>query len=86
MPSLISVPPYLREDDLVALVDVHLDVLAVLVARARADGEDAAALRLLLRGVRQDDAADRRLLLLEDLDDQAVAKGCRFIQSPPLVD
>jgi hypothetical protein len=49
-------------------------VLAVLVPRAGADGEDAAALRLLLRGVREDDAADRRLLLLQDLDDQAIAK------------
>ena len=46
----------------------------VLVAGARADGQDAAALRLLLRRVRQDDAADRRLLFLEGLDDQAVAK------------
>ena len=38
------------------------------------DGEDAAALRLLLGGVGQDDPARRRLLLLEDLDDQAVAQ------------
>ena len=49
-------------------------MIAILVAGARADGEDPAALRLLLRRVRQDDAADRRLLLLEDLDDQAIAK------------
>ena len=47
----------LREDDLVALGDVHRDELALVVARARADREDVAALRLLLRGVRQDDAA-----------------------------
>src|SRR3954451_18693555 len=64
----------LAEDDLVALFEVHGDVIAILVAGAWADGEDAAALRLLLRRVRQDDAADRRLLFLEDLDDQAVAK------------
>jgi hypothetical protein len=38
------------------------------------DGEDAAALRLLLRRVRKHDAARRRLLLLEDLDDQTVTK------------
>ena len=37
-------------------------------------GEDGAALRLLLRAVRQDDAADRGLLLLEGLHDQTIAK------------
>ena len=56
----------LAEDDLVALFEVERDVLAVVVAGARADGEDAAALRLLLGRVRQDDAADRRLLFIED--------------------
>ena len=42
----------LGEDDLVTLLDVHLDVLAVFVPRAGADREDAPALRLLLGGVR----------------------------------
>ena len=46
----------------------------LLRAVARADREDAAALRLLLGRVRQDDAAERRLLFLEDLDDQPIAK------------
>jgi hypothetical protein len=64
----------LAEDDLVALFEIHGDVIAILVTGARADGEDPAALRLLLRRVRQDDAADRGLLLVEDLHDQAVAK------------
>src|SRR2546421_7438581 len=64
----------LREDDLVALGDVHRDELALVVPAARADGEDATALRLLLGGVRKDDPADRGLLLLEDLDDQAVSQ------------
>src|SRR5947208_6581685 len=64
----------LAEDDLVALVEVERDVLAVVVTGARADGQDAAALRLLLRRVRQDDPARRRLLFLENLDDQAVTK------------
>src|SRR5205823_13285887 len=63
----------LAEDDLVALFEIHGDVVAILVAGARADGEDAAALRLLLRRIRQDDAADGGLLFLEDLHDQAVA-------------
>src|ERR687891_335734 len=58
----------LGEDDLVTLLQVHLDVLAVLVPGAGADRQDTAALRLLLGGVRQHDAADRDLLFLEDLD------------------
>src|SRR5438445_5569171 len=64
----------LAEDDLVALFEVERDVLPVVVTGARANSEDAAALRLLLRGVRQDDPADRRLLFIEDFDDQAAAK------------
>src|SRR3954462_12064518 len=64
----------LAENDLVALFDVHGDVLAVFVAGARADRQDAAALRLLLGGIRQDDAADRRFLFFEDLYDQAIAE------------
>src|SRR3989442_1486882 len=64
----------LAEDDLVALFEVDRDVLAVLVTGARADGQDAAALRLLLRRYRQDDPSRRRLLFIKDFDDQAVAK------------
>src|SRR5581483_11996633 len=67
-------PAVLGEDDLVALLQVHGDELAVVVPAARADGEDTAALRLLLRGVRQHDAAGRDILFIEDLDDQAVTK------------
>src|SRR5213080_1621509 len=73
----------LGEDDLVTLLHVHLDVLAVIVPRAGAHCEDAAALRLLLRGVRQDDAAHRRLLLLEGLDDEAVSKRLQIHSAPP---
>src|SRR5919106_1841000 len=67
-------PAVLGEDDLVTLLDVHLDVVPVLVARAGAGGENLAALRLLLRRVGQYDPADRLLFFLEDLDDQAVAQ------------
>src|SRR2546427_10468776 len=67
-------PAVLGEDDLVALRQVHRDELSVVVPGARADGEDAAALRLLLRGIRKHDAARRRLLLFEDLDDEAVTE------------
>src|SRR5919198_741997 len=64
----------LGEDDLVALGDLHRDDLALVVAGAWADREDAAALRLLLGGVWKNDPADRRLLVLEDLDNQAIAQ------------
>ena len=63
----------LGSDDVLILRES--DVLAcVLLPGAGADGEDASPLRLLLRGVRKDDAAHRRLLLFEDLDDQAVSQ------------
>src|SRR3954453_13976195 len=64
----------LREDDGVALGDIERHEIAAVVAAARADGEDGAALRLLLRRVGQDNAAGCGLLLVEDLDDQTVAK------------
>src|SRR5947199_9115412 len=47
----------LGENDLVVLVHVHGDVLSVVVPAARADGEDAAAPRLLLRRIRKPGAA-----------------------------
>src|ERR687891_1607660 len=55
----------LGEDDLVTILQVHLDVLPVLVPRAGAHCENASSLRLLLRRVRQNDAARRDLLFLE---------------------
>src|SRR5438552_15193374 len=67
-------PAVLAEDDLVAFLEIHPDVLPVLVPSPGTDGEDPAPLRLLLRRVGQHDAADRRLFLIEDLDDQAVTK------------
>jgi hypothetical protein len=45
-----------------------------LVSRTRSDRQDAAALRLLPRRVRQNNPADRQLLLIEDLDDQTVTQ------------
>src|SRR5947207_8497807 len=66
--------PVLREDDLVALGDVHLDVLPVLVPPTGADGQHAAALRLLPRRVRQNNPAHRQLFLIKNLDDQTVTK------------
>src|SRR3954454_12159977 len=63
----------LRKDHLVALRDIKGNELAVLVS-AGADLEHVAALRLLLCRIRQDDAADRRLFLIEDFNDDAVAQ------------
>src|SRR3954463_8112634 len=63
----------LRKDHLVALRDIKGNELAVLVS-AGADLEHVAALRLLLCRIRQDDAADRRLFLFEDFDDDAGAQ------------
>src|SRR5206468_7148164 len=76
-------PSVLGEDDLVALLQVHRDELSAVVPGARSDGEDAAALRLLLRGVRKHDAAHRRLFLFEDLDDEAVTKRLQVHAWPP---
>src|SRR5580765_1528538 len=67
-------PAVLAEDDLVAFLEIHLDVLPVLVPSTGAYGEDLAALRLLLRRVGQHDAADSGLFLVEDLHDQTVTK------------
>ena len=68
-------PPYLEKIDLVTLLDIHLDVLPLLVTRAGADRQDLAALRLLLSGVGQHDAAGGGGLLFEDLHDQTGHQG-----------
>src|SRR2546426_4115260 len=75
----------LREDDLVAEGDVHRDQLSLVVARAGADSQDLAALRLLPGRIRQHDAAHSRLLLLEGLDDQAITKRRQIHGNTPFV-
>src|SRR5207249_4166829 len=79
-------PAVLAEDDLVAFLEIHLDVLPVLVPSTGTDGEDSAALRLLLRRVGQHDAADRRLFLIEDLNDQAITKRLQVHPHPSCSD
>src|SRR5919202_6815634 len=75
----------LAVEDLVALGDVERDaLLAVLVPVAVADGEDLALLGLLLGGVRKDDAARGRLLLLDRPHDQPIAQGLELHGLPPL--
>src|SRR6476619_587029 len=85
-PELDLGPAVLAEDDLVAFAEIHLDVLPALVTSAGADGEDLAALRLLLRRVWQHDAADRGFLLIEDLYDQAVTKRLQVHPFPSCSD
>src|SRR5262245_24065518 len=67
-------PGVLAVEDLLPDLDVHRLALAVVEDPARPDGEDLALLRLLLRGVRQDDAALRHLLAWRRLDDDSVAE------------
>src|SRR4051812_17324839 len=85
-PALDLGPAVLAEDDLVAFLEIHLDVLPVLVPSAGADGQDLAALRLLLGRVGQHDAANRRFLLIEDLYDQAVTKRLQVHPLPSCSD
>src|SRR5690242_18411201 len=68
----------LAEQHTVADLDVERDQLAVLVAPARADADDLALLRLLLRGVGDDDAAGGLLLGLDAAHDDAVVQGTEF--------
>src|ERR1700677_3186747 len=68
----------LPEQHLVAGLDVERRQLAAFVATAGASGDNLAFLRLLLGGVRNDDAALRLLLAFEALDDDAVMQGTEF--------
>src|SRR6185436_19175638 len=72
-------------EDLVALRDVERNaLLALVVPLAVTDGKDLALLRLLLGRVGQDDAAGGRRVLLDGLDDQAIAQGLELHWAPPL--
>src|ERR1035437_9440883 len=65
----------LAEQHTVAGLDVDRDELAALVAAARADGNDFAFRRLLLRAVGNDDAALGLLQGSDAAHDQAVVQG-----------
>src|SRR5262245_17994260 len=78
----------LAEQDAVARLHLEGNDLAILVDLPFAHGDDLALLGLLLRGVRDDDAAGTfLLLLLEPLDDQPVGPrsnpGCHDWNLPP---
>src|SRR5262249_46669370 len=62
----------LADQDAIALLHLDGDALAVLGQAARAHGDDLALLRLLLRGVGDDDAAPNGLLLLDTANEQPV--------------
>ena len=66
------------EQHLVAGLDPNGLELAVLAAGAGPCRDDLAGLRLLRRGIGDDDAAFGLLLLLEPLDHDAVMQGSEF--------
>ena len=72
--SLTSVPDHLPNRMRSPALTSSGDQLALLVAGARADGDDFAFHRLFLGGVRNDDAALGLLFFLDALDHDAVVK------------
>ena len=76
----------LAEQHLVALLDVERRQLTGLVAPAGPYGDDLALLRLLLGGVRNDDAGLRLLLAFEATDDDAVMQGTELHVSASYLD
>src|SRR5947207_12269311 len=82
-------PGVLGEEDGVADLDLHRELLALVRHPAGADGEARAALRPLGAGVGQDDAAAGRLLARGRLDHHAVAqraelrRGCGLRHGAP---
>ena len=65
----------LAEEHLIAGLDVERHDLAVLRDPPVAGGDDRAPLRLLLGAVRDDDAADLLLAIVETVDDDAIVQG-----------
>src|SRR3954471_8877255 len=79
----------LGDKDLVALLDGELDLLAVIVQLAGAEGDDVAFLRLFLGGIGDDDAALFRFLLFDRLHKHAISEGsyinCHVLVTPSSV-
>src|SRR4030095_4480032 len=81
-------PRVLAEQDTVPRLHVERNELALLAQLAPPDGDDLTFLRLLLRGVRDDDAPGTLFLwLLQSLHDQTVGQrtdlGCHSYDLPP---
>src|SRR5438045_7242853 len=66
------------EQHAVARLEFDRDQLAVIVAAARANGDDLALGRLLLGGVRNDDATGRLILGIDALNDDAVVERTKL--------
>src|SRR5215470_13642906 len=66
------------EQHAVARLEVDRDQLAVIVAAARADGDDFALGGFFLGGVGNDDAAGRLILGIDALNDDAVVERTKF--------
>src|SRR5262249_6628770 len=64
----------LAEQDSVAGLHIERDALAVILRLAVADSDDLALLRLLLGGVRDDDAPHLLFAFLDALDNDAVVQ------------
>ena len=78
-PSILtSVPDHLPNRIEIARLDVERDQLAAFVARARADGDHLAFLRLFLRGVGNDDPAFGFDIAFRASDDDAVVEWPEF--------
>src|SRR3954454_17545982 len=68
----------LPEQDAIASLHVERHELAALIASPRPGGDDLPFLRLLLRGIRNDDATLRLLFGIDAADHDAVVKGTEF--------
>ena len=66
------------EQDPIARLHVERHELAALIASTRPGGDDLAFLRLLLGGIRNDDAALRLLFGVDAADHDAVVQGTKF--------
>src|SRR5437764_3388504 len=66
------------EQHVVACLEVDRDQLAIIVAAARAYGDDLALRGFFLGGVRNDDATGRLTLGLDALDDDAVVERTKL--------
>src|SRR6267142_4002341 len=77
-------PAVLAVEDLVALLHVQRDALAVIVEPTIARGDDLALLRLLLGSVGEHEATRRGQLLLDRPHDQTIAQGLELhVEKPP---
>ena len=81
--SLTSVPDHLPNSTRSPALDVERVQLAVLVARARTDGDDLAFHRLFLRRVGNEDAAGGLGFRLDTADQDAVLQWTQFHRWSP---